>query len=215
MLTLTGGVLVMLSSSLPVCIPSSPSGGFGVTADPKLEALYEQGQTYTQFRDTAKKRRVAWRENYTNARVPEALLARVAAVPGAWRLLVVAEDWCGDSANTIPYVAKLVDRASNLEMRIIRSKAGRKIMETHRTPDGRAATPTVLLLDAAFDEVGCWIERPFELQEWFLASRPTLEEDTLLEQKYAWYDEDQGQQTLEEIVRIIEAAAVGERVCGD
>ena len=126
----------------------------------------------------------------------------------------MAEDWCGDSANTIPYVAKLDDVADNLTMRIIDSEVGRAIMEAHLTPDGRPATPTVILLTEDFEEAGCFVERPRILQDWWLESAEQLEHEDRLEQKYAWYDEDQGQETLKEIVEMIEAATEGRSICG-
>jgi hypothetical protein len=178
-----------------------------------LEALYNRGKTYVEFRDAATRRKQAWREHYANAQVSDALRVRVTSIPGRWRLLVVAEDWCGDSANTIPYIAKLVDVAGNLDMRIVDSEAGRRIMESHRTPDGRAATPTLLLLDADFEEMGCWVERPARLQAWFLENEPKLDEEELFDQKYAWYDTDRGQETLREIVELIESAGAGEPQC--
>jgi hypothetical protein len=202
--------LTLLSGPTFVCHgPGAPSGNH--RSD--LEALYAQGKTYVEFRDAATQRVQAWNDHYANAQVPDALQTRLTALPGSWRLLVVAEDWCGDSANTIPYVAKLVDVAGNLDLRIINSTVGRTIMESHRTPDGRAATPTVILLTDDFQEAGCWVERPRRLQDWFLSNEDKLSEKDLYDQKYAWYAEDQGQETLEDIVAMIEAAAAGDPGC--
>ncbi len=178
-----------------------------------LESLYAQGKTYVEFRDAATRRVAAWNDHYANAQVPDALRTRMTALPGSWRLLVVAEASCGDSANTIPYVAKLVDVVGNLDMRIINSTVGSAIMESHRTPDGRAATHTVILLTEDFEEAGCFVERPRHLQNWWLSNEDKLSREDLLDQKYAWYAEDRGQETLEEIVAMIEAAAAGDPVC--
>ena len=180
-----------------------------------LETLYSSGKTYIEFRDAAEARVEAWNNHYAEAMVPDALRRRMAAIPGRWRLLVVAEDWCGDSANTIPYVAKLVDVAGNLDMRIINSDVGRAIMEAHRTPDGRPSTPTVILLSESYEEAGCFVERPRTLQNWFLENEDKLEEKDLFDQKYAWYDDDQGRHTLAEIVEMVEAASAGRTVCGN
>lgn len=146
--------------------------------------------------------------------MPEGLLARARAVGGAWRLVVAAEDWCGDSVNTIPYVARLVELVEGLEMRIVGGRMGREVADTHRTPDGRASTPTVVLLDAAWEEAGCFIERPTSLQEWFLENPDGLDRADLYREKYAWYDQDAGRTTVEEIVAMLEAAASGAPVCG-
>ncbi len=194
----------------PACTGAAESPG---ARGPDLEALYGRGRTYQAFQDAAVDRRAAWRDHYATAAVPDALRRRVEAVPRRWRLLVVAEDWCGDSANTIPYVARLVDLSPNLELRIVGAEAGGDVMRAHRTPDGRAATPTVLLLDERFEEAGCWVERPAPLQEWFLAHEDRLEQDELYRRKYEWYAEDAGATTLEEFVRMIESAAAGRPIC--
>ncbi len=200
----------MLSGPVAVC---DDLAALAVDNRSDLETLYAQGKTYIEFRDAATRRVQAWNDHYANAQVPDALRTRMTGLPGSWRLIVVAEDWCGDSANTIPYVAKLVDVAGNLDMRIINSTVGSAIMEAHRTPDGRAATPTVILLTEDFEEAGCFVERPRQLQHWWLSNEDKLSQKDLLDQKYAWYAEDQGHETLEEIVAMIEAAAAGAPIC--
>ncbi len=202
--------LTLLSGPAAMC---DGPGFHGGDHRSDFETFYAQGKTYLEFRDAATRRVQAWNDHYANAQVPDALRTRVTALPGSWRLLVVAEDWCGDSANTIPYVAKLVDVVGNLDMRIINSTVGGAIMESHRTPDGRAATPTVILLTEDFEEAGCFVERPRQLQNWWLSNEDRLSRKDLLDQKYAWYAEDQGQETLEEIVAMIEAAAAGDPIC--
>lgn len=180
-----------------------------------LRALWERGEPYGAFEEGARARRDAWVGNHERARVPEALAARADALEGTWRLLVVAVDRCGDSANTIPYLARLVEGADALEMRVIDPDAGRALMEAHRTPDGRAATPTVVVLDEGFRIAGCWVERPTTLQRWFLENPEGLDEDSLYARKYAWYDEDAGVSTMGEVLDAVEGAARGVPVCGD
>ena len=109
--------------------------------------------------------------NYERATVPDALLARAARVTGTWNVLVVAVDSCSDSVSTIPYIAKFVEAMPNVTLRIVDAKAGKEVMEQHRTPDDRAATPTLILLDSAYVERGCWIERPRELQSWITGEK--------------------------------------------
>ena len=185
-----------------------------VTPAPSLRELYSEGQTFQQFLSAAHSKRAQWLAIYEAGSVSDELMARARAIPGSWRLLVIAEDWCGDSLNTMPYVARLVEAVPNLQMRIIGSKRGRKVMKAHRTPDGRAATPTVILLDDRYRDSGCWVERPAELQRWFQQKKQTLSEKELYDQKYAWYANDKGHQTVREIVDMLAAAAAGRPTCG-
>ncbi len=183
-------------------------------ADTTLQArLYQRGVAFDDFLADAEERVDTWTGNYARAEVPSRLAKR-AQVLGAWRLLVIAEDWCGDSANTIPYLARLVEDTPALDMRIVDSDLGATLMDAHPTPDGRGATPTVLLLDDRGDIAGCWVERPRELQTWFLEEQDRTGRRELLRQKYAWYDKDAGRTTMSEVVQMIEAASIGERRCG-
>ncbi len=203
-----------LTGSASLCgTDGSPQHVPPVTVTANHEDLYEGGIPFDEFLDAAHRRRDTWHANYREGTVAADVLERARAIGGTWRILAVAEDWCGDSANTIPYIARLVEAVDGLEMRVVNSTMGRSVMEAHRTPDGRASTPTVLLLNEHFEEVGCFVERPSALQAWFLENESKLEEDDLYDQKYAWYDEDRGAQTVGEIVEIMESAARGAPIC--
>lgn len=182
----------------------------GFSLDDALKALFDGGQSYATFLEEADRRKAMWHANTEKAEVPDELLNRAQAVGGTWHLLAVAVDGCSDSANTIPYLATLADAVEGLDLRIIDSRAGRALMNAHRTPDGRAATPTVILLDADFDNAGAFIERPAPLQEWAMANRSELTDDEYLTQKFAWYDEDLGATTMLEVIELMEAAASGD-----
>ncbi len=178
-----------------------------------LEAYYRDGVPWRAFHAATKARKQLWEENWTQAAVPSDLLSRARAVPGTWRILVIAIDTCSDSVSTIPYIAKLVESVPGLDMRIIDPDRGRPLMEARRTPDGRAATPTVILLDERYEEVGCWIERPATLQTWYLEEQKTTPVRELTGRKMEWYRTDAGVETLREMVTLLEAAAAGQRGC--
>lgn len=184
-----------------------------VIPDSTYRRLFEGGVTMEQFLAAARSRKEQWASNYARGAVADAVLTRARSAPGPWKLLVVAVDGCSDSVNTVPYVARLAEQLMGVELRIIDSKAGREVMDTHRTPDGRGATPTVILLDAAFQERGCWIERPTELRDWILANKGKLKDSEIFEHKMSWYDEDVGAKTLVDIAAMIEAAGKGEAKC--
>ena len=179
----------------------------------RLEELYRAGATFDEFYERAERRRDLWVKNYVDGSVEAEMVARVEALGRKWRLLAVAEDWCSDSVSTIPFLALLAERSSNVEMRILDSEQGREIMESHRTPDDRAATPTVLILDENYDEAGCFVERPAELQAWAIEERPQLSSSEFFSRKMDWYDEDGGASTVRQIVEALEAAEAGTPVC--
>lgn len=208
-------ILTGLISATLACSAGQESGS-GPGRDSTYRGLFEEGVTYAQFMSRAQRRREQWEKNHSQAVVPDALLARArqAATTGPWKVLVVAVDGCSDSVNTIPYIARLVEQLAGVEMRIIDNNAGEAIMKSHRTPDGRAATPTVLLLDGGWKERGCWIERPAALLEWMSSRRGKVSDDDLFSGKMGWYDDDKGSATLADFVAVMEGAARGVAVCG-
>jgi hypothetical protein len=181
--------------------------------DSVYRRLFESGRTMTQFLDAAKARKEQWAKNYTRGVVPDAVLTRARSVPGPWKLLVVAVDGCSDAVNTVPYIARLVEQLMGMEMRIVDSNVGRAVMDAHHTPDGRGATPTVVLLDSNYQERGCWVERPAELRDWMLDNKGKVKDNELFEHKMAWYDENAGAKTLIDIAAMLESAGQGEVKC--
>ena len=177
-----------------------------VTVDSTYKALYESGETFADFVAKATARKEQWEGNYALKIAPDALVTRANASGSGWKLLVVTVPGCSDSVNIVPYVASLLDKVPSVEMRLIGPAVGKAVQEAHRTPDGRAATPTFILLDAEFNERGCWIERPSTLIE-------LMKNGTDFEGKMAWYDKDRGASSLEEIVQVIEAAHAGSTKC--
>lgn len=212
---MTATTLLFLLASPLACGPGAPYPHTGEpgTADPRLETLYRSGREFADFLETARRRRELWVRNYDEGEVPEDLVARARSLEGRWRLLAIAEDWCSDSVNTIPFLALLAESSDAIDLRVVDSAAAREIMDAYRTPDDRTATPTVLVLDRDHTEVGCWVERPSKLQTWAIEIRPTLEDEEFLTRKMAWYENDAGRSTIREVLERIEAAASGSRIC--
>jgi hypothetical protein len=196
--------LPLLAGVALACGAARPAAAACV--DSTYRALFDGGRPFAAFVAQAQQRKAEWERHAAEAAFPDALVARARATGGPWKLLVVAVDGCSDSVNTIPYVARLMEQVPGVALRIIGSAEGRAIMEAHRTPDGRGATPTVLLLDADYVERGAWVERPSALQGWLLSQRGVLGDAELFARKMQWYAEDQGRQTVEEIVALMERA---------
>jgi len=210
---MTLGTAILSTVSL-FCVPAGAAPPADLVADTvSRESLYLQGETFEAFYERADARRETWITNFERGVAPADLLERAGAVPGTWYLLVIAVHSCSDSVNTIPYLVHLVDGVQNLEMRLIDSDVGKTVMEAHLTPDGRPATPTLVLLNDRFQEVGCFIERPTALQSWALGDGAELGSREFLEAKFAWYDADAGRQTMSAIVELMEAAGAGAIGC--
>jgi len=166
------------------------------------DLLFRDGKTWEQFLSGISDQRELWQRTDALVTVPPELTARVSAASLGLRLVVVAEDWCPDSAFTVPYIARLAHSAG-VPFRIVDRSRGEPLMTAHRTPDGRTATPTIVLLRNGHD-VGAWVERPAELQQMFLSMSTNAENARRFSQRQTWYESDRGLSTLREIVALIE-----------
>ncbi|MCC6244780.1 MAG: thioredoxin family protein [Gemmatimonadaceae bacterium] len=203
----------LLWSSSAVASSSRAVAPCTSAADSTLLQLQASGQTFSDFLAAAKARREGWLKMADSARVDDALLARAKAVGGTWKLLVVAIDRCGDSMNSVPYLAKLAELVPGLDLRIVLPVNGRVAQESHKSLDGRNATPTIVLLDANGRDVGCIVELPKAIRDWAHGVRSTVSSDSLHAGIAAFYARDKGRGITTEAVELLEAAKAGTPRC--
>ncbi len=204
----------MLTSILAATLLAATPSARPCLPPDTLGALHASGVTFDQFLADATQRKDLWTANYEAGLTTDpALVARADMVSGRWRVLVVAVDSCSDSVHTIPWIAGLVEPLERIDLRIVKPEPGKSVMEAHRTHDGRAATPTLLLLDEAGEVRGCIIERPQVLVDWLAAPPDSLKEQSTFQRKMGWYAADSGQAIRAEFVAMLEAAERGVRQC--
>ena len=171
---------------------------------PDYGALWDKATPFDQYLQNVRARQEAWKSRFANAAIDADILNEVRALPAKRRILAVAEDRCSDSAWAIPYIAKLAAAVpERLEVRVIGRKDGSRIQSDNLTPDGRLATPTVAVLDESNRALGAWVERPAELQKWFIENKAKMDSDPLHEKMDVWYTEDAGKSTLREILALL------------
>jgi hypothetical protein len=164
-----------------------------------FKALWNKGLTFEAFVASCKAEYCGlWQGIYNLARVPD--WARAAVPEGVERkLLVIAEDWCGDASNTVPIVAKLAESVPGLELRVILRDTNPDVMDQYLT-NGARSIPIVIALAGNFQELGHWGPRPTELQAWVMANRGTVPKAELYPQVRKWYARDRGETTLREVL---------------
>lgn len=171
---------------------------------PDYGALWEKATPFPEFLENVKARRNDWHTRFANAAVDAGALNDARALPGRRRILAVATDRCSDSAWALPYIAKLAAVVpEKLELRVINPRDAGRIQQLHLTPDGRLATPTVVALDEHNRYIGGWVERPSELQKWYIENKPNTTSDELYAHVSKWYTDDAGRSTIRELLVIL------------
>ncbi|MHB0947880.1 MAG: thioredoxin family protein [Gemmatimonadaceae bacterium] len=191
-------------------------------AVPMPERFHEAAWDYRAFRgdDTAKV--ALWTASDVKARsVVRPYLQRVLAIPRRQHLLVVAENWCPDAANSLPYLAQLADAAPNVDLKVLRKADAPDLLAKYPLGD-RQATPLVVIMDSKWQVRGVWIEQPEALQRRIAALKADgLTQDAIRSHVNAWYAADSGRAMLDEITRLLDgkggalvAAGGGAATCG-
>jgi Thioredoxin len=160
--------------------------------------LWASAFTFSDYLALSTEHRGLWEGVYRLARIPPWELGAV-PVGTHRKLLVIAEDWCGDASNTVPVLARWVEQVPGLELRIIRRDEHPEVMDRYLT-NGTRSIPIVIALDADFRELGHWGPRPTALQAWVMKNRPTTPKAELYPQVRRWYARDKGESTIREVL---------------
>jgi hypothetical protein len=139
------------------------------------------------------------------ADVPADVVRDVESLGRHWHLLVLVEDWCGDAINTLPVLAALAKRATNIDLRILSRETNADLMDAHLTGTSRSI-PIVMLLDAHHVERAWWGPRPAPLQGWVIRAGRALTKEDRYREVRRWYARDRGTTTLAELVAVLRSA---------
>jgi hypothetical protein len=172
------------------------------------KARYYEGETFAEFMTRPIKSKEMWAALAHRVTIPIEISARVEALHGQWHLLVLSEDWCGDSINIVPIIAKLTESVSNMDMRILARDQNLDIMDAHLTGGKSRSIPIVILLNPKFEECGWWGPRPHALQKWVVEEGMSLPKDERYKHLRTFYARDHGLTTMGELVEMLEQCCV-------
>ena len=170
-----------------------------------LKARFLAAEGFADYLARPKRFRELWDTLYNRAVVPPDILDRGREIADQWHLLVLSEDWCGDSMNVLPLVGKLADQVPWLDMRVTSRDSNSDLMAEHLTGTSRSI-PVIIVLDDNYAERGWWGPRPGPLQKWVRAEGLSLPRDDRYREVRTWYARDRGRTALSELLDIIEAA---------
>jgi thiol-disulfide isomerase/thioredoxin len=78
----------------------------------------------------------------------------------ALHFLVITEDWCIDSVQFIPVLARLAQDNKDIDIRVLRRDENTDLAEQYPRKDGYNAIPVVVIFDSDGNELGSIVERP-------------------------------------------------------
>jgi len=178
---------------------------------PNQSPSWDAGMSFEAFLESAEDLVALWTSTYSRATVPDEFIERATALPGEWKLLAMAADWCTDATPVLPFVARLAEAVPTIEFRFLNRDDHLELMDQHLTNGRSRSIPIVILLDGEGNEHGWWGPRPAELQAWVLSDEAqALESADRVKHSRKWYARDKGRTALSEILTLMEAAAGNE-----
>lgn len=118
--------------------------------------------------------------------------------------LVLTEDWCGDSAHSLPVLARLAQLNPLVDLRILHRDRHPDIMDLYLT-DGKRSIPKWVVLDSGGRELFRWGPRPEPAAELFRQWRQEgLEKPAISLALQRWYNADKGKSLEREVVQWLE-----------
>ena len=168
-----------------------------------LAERFAAGVTFAELLARPKDNTPLWDALYKKAVISPGIATRLRNTRGMWHLLVLNEDWCGDSVNILPYVARLAGAHPGIELRILGRDGNPDLMNAHLTGTSKSI-PIVIIYDEHFKEIGWWGPRPRQLQKWVLTEGLALPKPDRYRHIRAWYARDHGQAIVSEILAVIE-----------
>jgi hypothetical protein len=122
---------------------------------------FATGMTMDGYLNQMSQNREQFEANIAAAPVTAADAARLTALPEPLNVLVITEDWCGDSLAHLPVLFRLArESGDRLRVRIFKRDEHKDLAAQFPMPTGRVAIPIVVFFDQGMHELGRFLERP-------------------------------------------------------
>ena len=129
--------------------------------------------------------------------------------PQTW--LVITEGWCGDAAQNLPVIAKMVALNSNINLKLVLRDENLELMDLFLTNGGKSI-PKLIILDQDNNVLNTWGPRPnvaTKMVAEYKAEHGALDAQ-FKQDLQVWYNKDKGLSTQEDFVKIIQNTTLKE-----
>ncbi|MCK5456794.1 MAG: thioredoxin family protein [Melioribacteraceae bacterium] len=121
--------------------------------------------------------------------------------PQTW--MILTEDWCGDSAQNLPYLYKISQLNDRIDLKLLYRDDNLEIMDRYLTNGGRAI-PKLVAFDKDGNELFQWGPRPEEARK--LVAQWKAEGDAadqFNEKLHLWYGRNRGKAFDDDFLKLL------------
>ncbi len=117
--------------------------------------------------------------------------------------VVISENWCGDSAQILPVIARLAFLNPLINLRIILRDKNPDFMDRYLT-DGKRSIPKLIIFDDDFNQLISWGPRPKTAQMLMMRMiENDISKSERLKNLHLWYSKNKGIDVADEITLLI------------
>jgi hypothetical protein len=135
---------------------------------------WDKGITYDEFKAAMTRNQERFAENESRVALDPETVRTFKSLPKPLRVLVLAEDWCGDVVANLPVLGRLDKEVPALDVRIFYRDQNLDLMERWLNQGKYQSIPVFVFFDENFRELGHWIERPASVTERRAAERKKI-----------------------------------------
>lgn len=113
-----------------------------------------------------------------------------------WRWLIISEAWCGDSAQCLPFIAKMAGLSDQIQLQVVMRDENPELMNMYLT-NGSRSIPKLICIDTLTGkELGVWGPRPKAIQDRvdeYRSQNPDVTHEVFIVNLHLWYALDKGE----------------------
>lgn len=142
------------------------------------------------------------------AQIPEQYINDFKGISPKQTWLVISEPWCGDAAQTLPFLNKLASLSENIDLKIVLRDENLQLMDQFLT-NGSQSIPMVIMVDGennVLQTFGPRSKAASKLVSDYKTEHGVID-DAFKEILQVWYNNDKGFSILNDILEAVQVAS--------
>ncbi len=122
--------------------------------------------------------------------------------PQTW--FAITEDWCGDSAQNLPYFSKYAELNPNIDFNIILRDKNLDLVDNYFTEGNPRSIPKVVGFNSKGEEIFVWGARPKVAQELVTQLKNDgFSKEEFNKKLHLWYAKNKGKELEKELISLL------------
>ena len=136
-------------------------------------------------------------------KIDEQLKSVIKSIDSPQLWMVLTEDWCGDSAQNIPYISMMADDNPLITLRILERDNNPEVMDNYLT-NGSRSIPKLVVFDESGNVLFQWGPRPAEAARLVADLKASgMSKEEFNEKLHLWYGRNRGKNLESEMLELI------------